>query len=269
MEIQLTILLYSKYSAVSKKLMDFINLSGMDFTTIVKLQLLCIDNDKIRQKIMKNQKIEIVSVPCILVIYTDGGLEKYDGNSAFDWAEDILQKERNEKKINPTQQKWTEQQQILINRENLLQEKEKQLIEKEKSLSLNLNLNLNKQKPRKPIKKAQTQLEDLISEEEVEEEEEEEEEEEDNSKQKNSEEENDRYKDKKQPKSIRLNSGNYTQNDDLFQGEIPDNRGHKKSAIKIKINEKVSSKKSQDIMSKAKEMAKNREADTPHPPTVN
>ena len=91
MSIKFTILLYSKYSPASKKIMKIIDDSTVDFTKYTKIASVCIDNEDIRQQII-NSKIDILYVPCILIVYEDGGIEKYEGEDAFKWVEDIIQK---------------------------------------------------------------------------------------------------------------------------------------------------------------------------------
>ena len=84
-----SVLIYSKYSTVSKQLMDYMNSTQVDFSLAVNLQHLCIDNKEIRKRVLNNKKIHITLVPCILVILPNGGVEKYDGIHAFKWVEDI------------------------------------------------------------------------------------------------------------------------------------------------------------------------------------
>jgi len=86
---QLTILLYSKYSNHCTNLIDLIQQSKLDFST---LQLLCIDNEKVRQRIQKDDKIQVTTVPCILDIFSTGIIEKYDNISAFNWVNSIISK---------------------------------------------------------------------------------------------------------------------------------------------------------------------------------
>ena len=90
MEKNLCVLLYSKYSQHSKNFMDLLQQSPIDFTTLVGLNPLCIDNENIRKRIISSSKLNIDIVPCILLIYPDGGVEKYAGITAFNWAEDII-----------------------------------------------------------------------------------------------------------------------------------------------------------------------------------
>jgi len=81
------VLLYSKYSVNCDKLFATIQRSGVDFSY---LQLLCVDNEKIRQRIKNTEKLEINSVPCILAIYSSGKVEKYDEYHAFKFVEDRI-----------------------------------------------------------------------------------------------------------------------------------------------------------------------------------
>ena len=61
MEHQLSVLLYSKYSSSSKSLMNIMNTSNIDFTNKFALQPLCIDNEEIRNRIIKNKQIEVTN----------------------------------------------------------------------------------------------------------------------------------------------------------------------------------------------------------------
>ena len=86
------IFLYSKYSSNSKKLLDICR------NKIPEIGYLCIDNINIRKRVLKNTQIKITYVPCILLIYTSGVIEKYEGEHAFMWIKELLEK------INPPQQ---------------------------------------------------------------------------------------------------------------------------------------------------------------------
>jgi len=90
MDQQLCVLLYSKYSKQSKRYIDILKQSPVDITSITKLKTLCIDNETVRQRILNSQQIDIISVPCILIVYQDGGVEKYEGGTAFKWLEEII-----------------------------------------------------------------------------------------------------------------------------------------------------------------------------------
>lgn len=91
MENQYTVLLYSKYSKHSKELIKMIDDSKVDFENLAKLVLVSIDTEEARKRIL-GSNMEIKHVPCILIIYDDGGVEKYEGNDAFNWVEEIVTK---------------------------------------------------------------------------------------------------------------------------------------------------------------------------------
>ena len=91
MERQLSVLLYSNYSPHSKKLMNIIE-SSPDFIQLTNLQYLCVDNSRVRERIEKSNNMRVDTVPCILLVYSDGGIEKYDGSHAFRWVEEIITK---------------------------------------------------------------------------------------------------------------------------------------------------------------------------------
>lgn len=82
-----SVLVYSKYSDSCKNVFAMIEQSGVDFTP---LKLLCIDNDKVRERISKNQKLQIKYVPCILSIFNNGLIEKYEGPNCVDWLRSII-----------------------------------------------------------------------------------------------------------------------------------------------------------------------------------
>jgi hypothetical protein len=88
---RLCVLLYSKYSPMSNKLMTALSSCPLDLKTLVGLSTVCVDNEEIRKQILKkDNKIEISSVPCVLIVYNTGGVEKYEGRSAFEWIEETI-----------------------------------------------------------------------------------------------------------------------------------------------------------------------------------
>lgn len=87
MDPQFSLYIYSKYSSNCKKLSTLINQSGLDFN----LQMLCIDNDQVRQRIKNNKQLDIKSVPCILRFFPNGSVEKYEGSDAFNWVGTIVE----------------------------------------------------------------------------------------------------------------------------------------------------------------------------------
>jgi hypothetical protein len=75
----INILLYSKFSTASRKLVELIeNYNIEDFN------LLCIDNKKVRERITKSEKLNVKEVPSIIRLNQNTGLaESYEGNRAF------------------------------------------------------------------------------------------------------------------------------------------------------------------------------------------
>jgi hypothetical protein len=88
MDYQLFIVLFSKYSLNSKKLMNMLQTTDLEF------QSLCIDNKNIRKKILESTKIKVNNVPCILIVYPNGGVEQYEGENSFKWVLTFIEKNR-------------------------------------------------------------------------------------------------------------------------------------------------------------------------------
>jgi len=75
--------LYSKYSQRCKEFLD-------DLQPQLGVQMLCIDNEEVRQAILKdNHGYHIKTVPCIFLFYPNGRLEKYEGSDAFTWLRKV------------------------------------------------------------------------------------------------------------------------------------------------------------------------------------
>jgi hypothetical protein len=85
------ILLFSKYSDSCQKLFNIIQNSGIDFSFLIPM---CVDNAEVRKRIITNKKIVIRHVPCILSILADGGVEKYEDDTAFGLIQEIIQSQR-------------------------------------------------------------------------------------------------------------------------------------------------------------------------------
>ena len=91
MEPQYSVLIFSKFSQNCQKLFDVITRSGINFTA---LHSLCIDNENIRQRVLKNKQLNITVVPSILSVFSNGNVETYEGVNAFNWVENIIMKIR-------------------------------------------------------------------------------------------------------------------------------------------------------------------------------
>jgi hypothetical protein len=72
------VLFWSKYSANSKKLINLMNQYD------AKIESVCIDNETVRKRLVKDKKIGISVVPTILALYQNGVIEKYEGEKAFE-----------------------------------------------------------------------------------------------------------------------------------------------------------------------------------------
>ena len=92
MDFHLCLLLYSKYSPMSVKLLTAMQSSPIDLTSVINLKAICIDNEDIREQILTETKIDVSTVPCILIVYRNGGVEKYQGSNAFQWIEETVRK---------------------------------------------------------------------------------------------------------------------------------------------------------------------------------
>lgn len=80
----IVVVLYSKYSQKSIDL-----LQSMD--GVLDYRKICIDNENIRNEIKLNKKGVVVDqVPCIFIVYSNGNLDKYEGQDAFKWVHDTL-----------------------------------------------------------------------------------------------------------------------------------------------------------------------------------
>lgn len=294
MEPQLSVLLYSKYSALSKRLMNIMNTSDVDFTSKFSMQPLCIDNEEIRNRVLKNKQIEISTVPCLLVIFPDGGIEKYDGVHIFEWVEGIIrqfaspsqplhiEQPRQPPRISEEEtwrlqqvmeQKRVQERKITEDRErSKIREENKRLYEQKQQEKENptsgsrTKTNPSSGNRRKPVRKHDIEDDN-----------------EDNTANNTGvtsiddledlptdEEDNgvsDRYRLRKPVGRIRSNEGNYEEGNELFQGPTPNMRKAKKSAIKgANSTESAKSQKSIDIMSRAKALAQGREESTAPPP---
>lgn len=89
---------------MSTQLMSALDSSPVNLISSVGLQLVCIDNEEIRDRILTANKISISSVPCILIVYRTGGVEKFEGKEAIQWIEETVRKFMPPPPIQPTVQ---------------------------------------------------------------------------------------------------------------------------------------------------------------------
>jgi hypothetical protein len=81
----ISVIIYSKFSAPCKKLLYIIKSYDLNFN------LLCIDNSKVRTKVLNSKTIKINYVPCILnVNKSTGVVEQYEGIKSFELVNQII-----------------------------------------------------------------------------------------------------------------------------------------------------------------------------------
>ena len=125
------VLLYSKFSNASKKL-----LSQLQKTPVLleSISLVCIDNKKIRDKILNDEKIKVQGVPCFIRLNEEtGNFDIFEGHSAFDFFTS-MQNTIKENAIKQEQEnaKAIKQEQLLLQQRMLqqqLDEKPKKKVE--------------------------------------------------------------------------------------------------------------------------------------------
>ena len=76
------ICLYSEQSPKSREILE--SAQGLPF-----MQFVCIDNPKLRKRVMSSKALSVTKVPTIIVIRDDGIVEKYD-DTAGEWLQDVL-----------------------------------------------------------------------------------------------------------------------------------------------------------------------------------
>jgi pyruvate-formate lyase-activating enzyme len=101
------ILLFSKYSNNSKQLLEL--LQSNNIIEQLNLNLLCVDNENVRQRI-KLSDVEIVKVPCLLVIVNKIQIEKYEGQQLQEWIVSKLQQQQQIRQQQIHQQQMHQQQ---------------------------------------------------------------------------------------------------------------------------------------------------------------
>jgi hypothetical protein len=138
------VLLYSKFSNASKKL-----LSQLQKTPVLleSISLVCIDNKKIRDKILNDEKIKVQGVPCFIRLNEEtGNFDIFEGHSAFDFFTSMQNaiKEK-ENAIKQEQENAIKQEQ-----ENAKAIKQEQLLLQQRMLQQQLD-----EKPKKKVEFAQ------------------------------------------------------------------------------------------------------------------
>lgn len=81
---QNVLFLYSKYSPNCNYIYDTIKKMSIEFITP-----LCIDNKAIRERV-KRSMYNIKFVPCIMLIYQSGSIEKFEGEQSLKWFNEVV-----------------------------------------------------------------------------------------------------------------------------------------------------------------------------------
>jgi len=77
----INVVVYSKFSQASTKLIGMIDKNP---PLKQNTHLLCIDNEEVRKRIVKSQKLNIKHVPCIMRLHESNGyVESFEGEKAF------------------------------------------------------------------------------------------------------------------------------------------------------------------------------------------
>lgn len=223
MNAQYSVLIFSRYSSSCKKLTDLIAGSGVDFSP---LQQLCIDNAQVRARIKANKQLDISIVPCILSVYPNGVVEKYEADHAFSWVEDII------KRFAPPPPPPPPPPRVVA---------PPRVVEAHPVEDIQPPQPKRRMVPVKPT----TSISDIPFDDEDEEEEEEDP-------------ENDRHRIPKMPKRIRSNENSFIEDEELFQGDTVDDR---KPPSRKSLKASTKHKEENSIMLKAKEMATSRGVD--------
>jgi hypothetical protein len=87
MESQYFVLFFSKYSENSQ---IFFQIAEKNQINLSFIKFVCIDNKKIRERIKKSKDIQITLIPCLLNIFQNGTVDKYEGESLFQWLNNYI-----------------------------------------------------------------------------------------------------------------------------------------------------------------------------------
>jgi len=95
---------YSKYSQSCHQCESLLKQADLEY------QSLCIDNSTVRKIITKDNKYKIKKMPCFLLFYSNGEVEKIEGIQCHLWIKNIIyEQEEEEKKQQQQQEKQIQQ----------------------------------------------------------------------------------------------------------------------------------------------------------------
>lgn len=81
----MVVLVYSKHSVHAMNLLH--TMEG-----VLEFRKLSIDHPDVRHRLATHNRFGIHVVPCILVMYSNGSIQKYEGQDAYTWVHSTLQK---------------------------------------------------------------------------------------------------------------------------------------------------------------------------------
>lgn len=87
---RICVLVHSKYSPKCVKLLEALASSPINLRTTIGLTTMCIDNEAVRKRISASDTLRILTVPTLLIVYKDGGVEKYEGNRLIEWIDETV-----------------------------------------------------------------------------------------------------------------------------------------------------------------------------------
>jgi len=131
--LQMDVLLYSKFSHQSNKLLVQLEKTP---DLISSLNIVCIDNKKIRDKIINDEKVKIKVLPCLIRLNEEtGNFDIFEGSNAFDFFTKLQQKifENEKEKLEREQLEREQLEREQLEREQLEREQlEREKLEREK-----------------------------------------------------------------------------------------------------------------------------------------
>jgi len=74
------VVLYSKYSTPCNQILNLYNQAPVDY-----IKFLCVDHAQTRQRILSSKRLKISTVPCVLLMYPDGSMEKFEEGDVAGW----------------------------------------------------------------------------------------------------------------------------------------------------------------------------------------
>lgn len=94
MSTQDIILLYSKYSTQCNKILK-------KASSLSEVRMIAIDQKDIRKRVLQDKQLNVSIVPCILIVNTNGIIEKYEGMKAFEWINEYTNYQNDSKSSEP------------------------------------------------------------------------------------------------------------------------------------------------------------------------